>query len=298
MTGATLPHDDLLPRPARGQALGTALSIAVHALLLLALVGVVHWRTHTSDVVSAELWASIPEVAAPAPAPTPAPAPAPPAPQPAPPPRAVAAPATEPPPPKVDIATERAAQRARHEAEVEAARKVKEEQQRKQEQLDKQEQLRKQQQLQQQQRDQAEREARELRERREAAAAQARLEQQRQDNLRRMMSQAGPGSAAAPGPVSQAARSAGPSASYRARLVALIRSNLVFSQDVPGNPTAEVRVTAAAGGTIIASRLVKSSGNAAWDDAVLRAIDKTAKLPRDADGSVPTDLIVTFRPKE
>ena len=196
---------------------------------------------------------------------------------------AAATPPAEPPPPKVDIAAER----ERREAEAETARRNKQEQLRKQ-------QLRQQQQ-QQQQHEQAERDARD---KREAAAAQARLEQQRQDNLRRMMSQAGPGMAAVPGPAGAAAHSAGPSAGYRARLAALIRSNLVFSDDVPGNPVAEVRVTAAASGTIIASRLVKSSGNAAWDDAVLRAIDKTARLPRDTDGSVPTDLIVTFRPKE
>ena len=53
-----------------------------------------------------------------------------------------------------------------------------------------------------------------------------------------------------------------------------------------------------ANGTIIARRLVKSSGHAAWDDAVLRAIDRTGTLPRDTDGRVPSTLIVAFRPKE
>lgn len=308
--GEPLPHGELLPRPPGGQALGAVLSIAVHAALLLALLGVVHWRTHSSDVVSAELWAAIPEVAAPAGAPTPTPTPTPaPAPEPAPAPAPTPVPATPPPapharapaqpvPPKVDIAEARAEKerlaRARRQAQAQAQAQAEAEAERNRR-------------AQQQQREQAERTAQQqreqaAREKREAAAAAARMEQQREDNLRRMMSQAGTGSgsgsgsAGAPGGV--AVRSAGPSAGYRARLAALIRSNLVFADDLPDNPVAEVRVTAAASGTIIARRLVKSSGNAAWDDAVLRAIDKTAKLPHDSDGHVPSELIVSFRPKD
>lgn len=295
MTSAALPHDALLPRPPGGQALGTAVSLAAHALLLWALVTAVQWHTRSPDVVSAELWASVPEATAPAPqpappapspppAPAPAPAPAPPAPPPQ------AATPVEPPPPKVDIATERAArkERERLEAEAEAARRKKALQQR--------EQAERAARAERDKREQTERAAREERDRREAAAAEARLEKQRQDNLRRMMGEAG--AAASAGTAGAAARSAGPSAGYRAKLVAIIRGNLVFADNLPGNPVAEVRVTAAASGTIIASRLVKSSGNAAWDDAVLRAIDKTGRLPRDVDGSVPQDLIVSFRPKE
>ncbi|GMV46679.1 MAG: hypothetical protein AMXMBFR66_20770 [Pseudomonadota bacterium] len=281
MTSTTLPHDALLPRPPGGQALGTAVSLAAHALLLWGLVSAVQWHTRSPDTVSAELWASVPEAPAPPPpAPAPAPTPVPPTPTPAP-----ATPATEPPPPKVDIATERAArkERERQAAEAEAARRKKEQQRQQAERSAREE------------REQAERAAREERSRREAAAAEARLEKQRQDNLRRMMGAAGAASAA---PAGAAAPGAGPSAGYRAKLVAIIRSNLVFADNLPGNPVAEVRVTAAASGTIIASRLVKSSGNAAWDDAVLRAIDKTGRLPRDVDGSVPQDLIVRFRPKE
>jgi len=41
-----------------------------------------------------------------------------------------------------------------------------------------------------------------------------------------------------------------------------------------------------------------SSGNKAWDEAVLKAIDKTATLPRDEDGRVPSVLEISFRPKD
>ena len=95
-----------------------------------------------------------------------------------------------------------------------------------------------------------------------------------------------------------AAQSAAPSAAYSGRLVALIRGNLVFTGIPPDNNAAEVEVTAAAGGTIISRKLVKSSGHKDWDDAVLRAIDRTVKLPPDADGRVPSRLIINFRPRE
>jgi colicin import membrane protein len=51
-------------------------------------------------------------------------------------------------------------------------------------------------------------------------------------------------------------------------------------------------------GTIKISKLTKSSGVKSWDDAVLKAIDKTEKLPPDVDGKVPGSLIISFKPKD
>ena len=36
----------------------------------------------------------------------------------------------------------------------------------------------------------------------------------------------------------------------------------------------------------------------AYDEAVLRAIDKTEVLPRDVDGRVPSALLLVFRANE
>jgi len=260
---AAFKNDALLPRSRDGLGRGAVLALGVHLGLVFALTAAVKWRTHTPDVVSAELWASVPELAAP---PAPAPVPAPP-----PPPPAVAAP-VEPPRPKVDIAVERE-KAARERAEKAEAERLKKEAE-----------------------DKRKRDAAEKKER-EAAEQQARTEAARQDTLRRMMSQAGAVAASGVAPGS-AARDAAPSASYTARLVALIRGNTVFSGEVTGNPAAEVEVRAAASGTIISRRLLKSSGNAAWDEAVLRGIDKTGALPRDTDGRVPSTVIVSFRPKD
>ncbi len=72
----------------------------------------------------------------------------------------------------------------------------------------------------------------------------------------------------------------------------------MFTDDIAGNPTAEIEVRTSPDGTIVSRKLIKSSGVKAWDDAVLKAIDKTDALPRDTDGRVPSTLIITFRPKD
>ena len=131
-------------------------------------------------------------------------------------------------------------------------------------------------------------------------AAEDRLAQQREaerkKNIERMLGQAGAsGEANARG---SALQSAGPSASYAGRIKARIRPNIVFADEGAGNPTAEVEVRAAADGTILGRKLVKSSGVTAYDNAVLRAIDKTEILPRDEDGRVPASLLLVFRARE
>jgi len=78
--------------------------------------------------------------------------------------------------------------------------------------------------------------------------------------------------------------------------VARIKPNITYPGDVLGNPRAEVEVKVGADGTIQSRRIVQSSGNKAWDDAVLRAIDKTEILPRDTDGRVPPVIVLGFRP--
>ena len=110
-----------------------------------------------------------------------------------------------------------------------------------------------------------------------------------------------PGATGAAGATGTAAQAAGPSASYGGRIVGRIRPNITFPGDVAGiigNPGAEVEVRAAADGTIISRKLLKSSGIKAWDEAVLKAIDKTEILPRDIDGRVPSELVISFRPKD
>ena len=82
------------------------------------------------------------------------------------------------------------------------------------------------------------------------------------------------------------------------RVAARIRSQLVFTGTVPETAETEVLVASTPNGTIVNPRITKSSGHKDWDDAVLRAIDKTGTLPRDVDGRVPRELTLVFRRRD
>jgi len=121
----------------------------------------------------------------------------------------------------------------------------------------------------------------------------AEREAQRQANLMRMMSELG-----SLGTSGQDAQSAGPSSNYAGRIKARIKPNIVFTDNVAGNPSALVEVRCAPDGRIISRKLLESSGLPAWDEAVLRAVDRTEVLPLDENGRVPSPLQIEFRPKD
>jgi colicin import membrane protein len=280
-----LPHDALLPRPPGGNGPGIALSVLAHAGLVVALTVSVDWRTHAPEVVSAELWASVPQVAAPRAVEPPPPPPPTPAPTPVP--RPVQAAPPPPPPREADIATERA-ERRKLEAERQRAEAEAEQKKRQLAEADA------------KKRAAAEQAARDEKAR-QAKEEEARVARQREENLRRMLSQAdGPTSTTTSnsGGTGTAAQDAAPSATYAGRIVAAVRKNIVFTGAINDESSAEVEVRAAPGGSILSSRLLKGSGHKEWDEAVLRAIDKTATLPRDTDGRVPARLILVFKPRE
>ena len=291
MGAAALPaHDALLPQPPGGNGPGAALALLVHLGLVFALTTVVDWRARTPETVSAELWVAVPQLAAP---PPPVPQVTPPPPPPAPAPRAEA-----PPPREADIALEKArerkAEQERQRAE-EAAKAAETERKRllaQQKADEKKKQLEEDRRKQEADRKKAAEAQKQQRERetQEAKAEEARAAQQREANLRRIMGQAG-GSAGSTG---TAAHNAGPSGTYAGKLISAIRRNIVFTGAPTGNPAATVEVTAAPGGSIISRRLVKSSGHKDWDDAVLRAVERTGSLPRDTDGRVPSPVTIDF----
>lgn len=341
MAGLAFANDPLLPRPPGGLGLGAVLAVAAHVGLLAALTLSVQWRAQKPDLVVAELWAAVPQSAAPlpTPAPPPAPTPAPAPPLPAPPAKPVpAAIAPAPPPPTrdADIATERRereqaravaeAAEAAARARTEAARKLQEkklEQQRQQEEETQRQRLA----AREREREAAEQRRRDEAERKAAATAKAkaeeeRLAKQREENLRRIMGQAAAGSETPPNPQNTAAanatatspssttgsgsslnpgtaaQSAASSADYAGRLIALIRPKIVFTGAVNSAAAAEVRVRTTPSGSVRARDIVKSSGNREWDEAVLRAIDRTESFPREADGRVPEELTLVFRPRD
>jgi TonB family protein len=105
-----------------------------------------------------------------------------------------------------------------------------------------------------------------------------------------------------PDSVSKAAGGGKPSDSYLGRLSARVKPNITFSDSlllsIRGNPAAEVEVIVSPSGQIIGMKLTKSSGSTAWDQAVLKAIEKTETLPRDENGKIPPKIPFVFRPRE
>lgn len=288
---ATTDTLDLSPPDGGRWRVPLSTALVVHGLLVLALTWGVGWQRDTVVVAEAELWSRLPQQAAPR-AVEPEPEPTPP-PQPAPKPEPV-----RPAPPPPDTTAQDAQIALQKKKEQERLKQQQAEQQRREAQ--KQEEKRKAEQQAQRERQEKqaklEKAARDKAERERQAKQEAQLEAERKINLERMLGQANAmGSATARG---TAAQSSGPSASYAGRLVARIRPNIVFTDIVSGNPRAEVEVRALPDGTIVGSRLLKSSGHAAWDDAVLRAVERTGRLPQDENGRVPSTLILGFRPQD
>lgn len=278
MTAATLTRDALIPRNPDGLGRGLGLALLAHALLIVALAFSVNWRSSNPAGVEAELWAAVPQIAAPRAAE--------PEPTPPPPPKKVEPP---PPPPKVEPVqkvpdAQIAIEKAKREEE-----KRKEDARREEQQRQKDEALRKQAELDKKKKEAADQQKR-------AAAEAAAAEKRREDQLKRLAGIAG--ATGEPNSTGTAARTAGPSATYAGRIKARIMPNIVFGDTIAGNPQATVEVKAGPDGTIIGKRLLKSSGVPAWDEAVLRAIDKTEVLPRDTDGRVPPAFEISFRPHE
>ncbi len=112
------------------------------------------------------------------------------------------------------------------------------------------------------------------------------VEQARQSNLKRMMAKL----------AEDALYSAGPTPEYAARINARIKPNIRFTETPSGNPITKVKVICAPDGKIISRTILVPSGLASWDQAVLRAIDRTEILPRNEQGKVPSPMQLDFRP--
>ncbi len=272
MPSATDRIDFGPPRDA-GAIRSFGLALLVHAALIAALTWGVNWkRSDRSVAFEAELWSNVLQESAPKL--VEAPPPPPPPPEPAPKVQEV-----KPPAPKVDIALEQEKKRKLQAQQAQAEKDLK---------------LR-----QEQAKLKAAEEAKQLEAKKQLQQSQtnaAALEAQRKQNIARAMGLAGAsGGETAKG---TAQKSGGPSASYSGMVRARVKPNIVFTEDISGNPSAEVEVRTALDGTIMSQRLVKASGNKAWDDAVVKAIIRTEKMPRDVDGRVPTPMILEFRPKD
>ena len=291
------------PREARSlRAFG--LAIVAHLLLLGALTWGVNWkRSDQATSFEAELWSSLPQQAAPRLVETAPPPPAPVTPAPTPPaPKAPETPVTKapPPPPDPDIALEQEKKRKLLQKQKDAEAQKLEDRQKAELQAKKEKELQAKADLTKRKaadeaKAEAKQDAKDLEKLQQSKLAEA-TKKQRDDAMKRMMGMAG--ASGGPEATGSAQASSGPSASYAGKVRAKVKPNVIFTADIAGNPSAEVEVRTTPDGTIVSHRLIKSSGNKAWDDAVMKAIVRTETMPRDVDGRVPTPMILSFRPEE
>jgi colicin import membrane protein len=299
---------DFAPPPQPAAVRAFLLAILAHVLLMLALTWGISWNRDSQNLATeAELWSGVPQQPEPKVEPKVVQAP----PLPAPPPQPV--PKVEPPPaPPVskepDIAleqekkrrelAERKQQELEREKKLEAARKKREEAElekkqeaRKREEEQKRQAVAEQKALEEKKKkeEQAQAAKEKAREQAEAKAAQAR----REANLSRMRNLAGTGPSD-----NNSNGASGPSTSYAAKIAARIRPHIRHPQDIPGNPPVIIEVRTSPDGTIVGQRVVKSSGNSAWDESAIRAIIATGSLPRDVDGRMHSPIEVSVRQRD
>jgi colicin import membrane protein len=262
---------DFAPPKAQGTSAALGWALLAHLLLMGALTWGVSWkREATVTTVEAELWSSVPQQAAPKLA-APPPAAPPPAPK-------SEMPRELPPPPlpkAPDIAIEKEKNKPPPKVEPKPESKPEPKPQ---------------------PAPQAKPEAKPVPKADRAAEERKLAEQkeaERQKNLERMAGLAG--ATGAPNSPGTAQQSSGPSSGYAGLIKGRVRPNLVFTSDVSGNPMVSVEVRLAPDGTVLGRpRVIKSSGNKEWDEAVVRAFEKTEVLPRDG-GKIWSPLVIDWR---
>ncbi len=293
---------DLRPRTADGWTSGVAMALGVHLMLVAALAFGVHWKMTNPETVEAEVWSDIPRAAVPE-----AVEPPPPPPQveqpvekpPETPPEPVKAAEPEPPPPQPipDVVVSRTPpkkepKKRKHREPVEVfeteppkpVKKPEKEPPKKPVEA----------------KPAPKPEPKKVPEAKpvtskatsadSSAKAAAEREALRKAKLQEMMSELGS--------LGTPSRSAGPSAAYGGRIKARIKPNIVFTDNVSGNPLAVVEVRCGPDGRILSTKFIERSGVASWDEAVMRALDRTEVLPADESGRVPPVMQLEFRPKD
>jgi colicin import membrane protein len=272
-------------RPAPNLLAGV-MALGVHVLFVLLLVFGVSWQTQHPAPVMVDLWESLPAVAplAAERAPRPRPEPVKPAPAPV---------AKEPPSPKEpDIALEKkkaeanrlkklqAIQAAEEKARAEAAKAAHDKQLAEQKKRELLRQMEDEDLVQRVANEAAANEARQAK----LAEAQARLAEAR--------AAAGKRQAEVASVVGQ----------HRDLISAKVRGNTRLPDNLTGNPEVRCLVKLLPTGEVLSVRVTQSSGNVAYDEAVVRAIEKSSPLPlpndRDARAAFVPELSFVHRPKQ
>ena len=309
---STTRHYLIPAEPGRGRAL--AFAAIVHFLLLIFLWFGVSWQSDTPTKVEAEIWNPVAREAAPPPPPPIAESI-----QESPKPLAAVTPPTPPAPivqpepaqPKLaepDIALEKEKKRKQEKEDAERLKKEKlaekkalEEEQKnekkKQAELEKTKRAEDKKQKEEAAAEEKKKLAEEQQRKQEEAAAAEQRARKRREEIQRLNQLAGDGVA---GDAEKSQGSRGDN-SYARKVAGLIKSHTILPQnDIAGNPAVEYLIELQPDGGLRGEpKMTKSSGVAAFDLAVKRAIEKSAPFPPDPlTGKVPVNINITHRLKD
>ena len=276
-----LPVDaPFVSRPGANLAAG-ALALGVHVLFLLLLVFGVSWQTQHPAPVMVDIWDAVP----PPPRPHPQPKADPPEPV-----KLPAAVKTEPAPVVKEVSPPKAPDIALEKKKADAERLQK---------------LKALQEADQKARDEAVRteaeaikKKRELLRKMDEEALLQRIADEDAANETRRQKQA-EAKAAASKRQAEFARAVG---QYRDKISAAVRGNTRLPDNLKGNPEVRCLVKLLPTGEVLSVKVTQSSGNVAYDEAVVRAIEKSSPLPlpaeRDARAEFVPELSFVHRPKD
>jgi len=132
-----------------------------------------------------------------------------------------------------------------------------------------------------------------------AAQAKKQLDAERRARLAQMQGMAGaPGSSGnGLGKNGTGSGSGGTAASpgYADKVRRAVRPNISWGGETEGLETV-IAVRCSPTGTLLSASVSRSSGNAAWDAAALRAVQRSDPMPLDVNGKAPESFYITLRP--
>ncbi|WP_323072594.1 cell envelope integrity protein TolA [Mycetohabitans endofungorum] len=283
------------PPRERGTWRALALAALMHVLLALFLYHGMKWQNSPPAGAEAEIWTQVPSTPAsppPAPAPTPA--------QLAPPPAQRE---------EADIALQQEKRRKQQEAERQAQlaeqervrRQAEQQAEARRQQLAAQkaaaEKLKQQQEKLAQAKKQQEQQAAKAKQAAEQAARQ-KLDQARRARLAQLQGLAGDapgGNGLAKSGTGTGSGGTATSAGYADKVQRRVRPNVIWSGPTEGLDTL-IAVRCAPDGALLDARIARSSGNAQWDDAALRAVQRSDPMPLDTHGKAPASFNIRMRP--
>ncbi len=130
-------------------------------------------------------------------------------------------------------------------------------------------------------------------------AAKTQRDQERGGRLAQLQGLAGSGEGLAKEGTGRGSGGTAASPGYPDKVRRRVKPNIAFDESARATSLVTVvAVRCSPSGDVLSTSIVQKSGNSAWDEAVLRAIQKSSPLPPDIQGTTPSHIKITFRSTE